>query len=91
MEHIGRTAFLKTGGHVPESGEEEGVELLVLNRIVLNGQPAGALEGNAVGRVGHDQVGLDAVHERVHRIGRGTVPTHHTMLAQRPDVAGLYI
>ena len=77
--------------HVLESGQQEREKLLVRHTVVLDFLSVSGLIRHVVGRVGHDQVGLDAVHERIHRIRRGTVSTHHAVPAQCPDVAGLYI
>ena len=91
MEDVRAAALGHVCCHVLESGQQEGEELLVRHAVVLDLLSVSGLIRHVVGRIGHDQVCLDAVHERVHRFGRGTVSTHHAVPAQRPDVAGLHI
>ena len=90
MEHIGRAAFLQMLRHALESGEEEVIKLLILHGIILDGQAAGTFEGDAIGRVCHDEVGFPAVHEQSHILGRGGVPAHKAVSAHRPDIAPLH-
>ena len=63
MEHITDTAGLQAVCHIGKTLDQEAIELLVLDAIVFNGQTCGTLKGNAVGRVGQNQVRSLAVHE----------------------------
>ena len=90
MEHIGRAAFLQMLRHALECREEEVVKFLVFHGIVLDGQAAGTFEGDAIGRVCHDEVGFPAVHEQSHILGGGGVPTHKAVPADCPDIAPLH-
>ena len=89
MEHIGRATFLQMLRHALESREEEVVKLLIFHGVVLDGQAAGTFEGDAIGRVRHDEVSLPAIHEQGHILGGGGVPAHKAVPAHCPDIAPL--
>ena len=74
MEHISRAAFLQMLRHALKCGEEEVIKLLVFHGIVLDGQTTGTFEGNAIGRVRHDEIGLPAVHEQSHILAEVASP-----------------
>ena len=48
MEDIGGSTFCKVVSHVLECLKQELIELITLERIILNGQTIGALEGSLV-------------------------------------------
>ena len=90
VEHISGTAFFQNIGHCLKRCQKELVELVALHGIVLDGKTAGTLEGNAVGRVRHDQVGAFAVHEPFYILSLGGVTTEQAVLAHGPEVAGFH-
>lgn len=90
MEHISCAAFLQMLRHALKSGEEEVIKLLVFHGIVLDGQTTGTFEGNAIGRVRHDEIGLPAVHEQSHILGGGDIPAYKAVPAHRPDITPLH-
>ena len=90
VEYVGRAAFLEHVRHVHERGEQECVELFVLDAVVLNRQAAGAFERHTIGRVRHDQVRAGAVHELLYIFRFGGVAAHEPVSADRPHVSGLH-
>ena len=90
VKNVGGTTFFEVVSHVLEGSKQEMIEFFVLHGVILNGQAAGALEGNAIGRVGQNEICLPAIHERGHILGAGGVTAHESVSADSPEVATLH-
>ena len=90
MEAVSGSAFFEVVSHVLKRCQQELVKFLALERVVLDRKAIRGFEGYAVGRIGQNKVCFLAVHELFHIFRRGGISTHDSMLADRPDVAGLY-
>ena len=90
VEHIRRAAFLHMFRRGFECRQQECVEILVLEAVILNGQPVRTFEGDSVGRIGQQQVRSFAVHEQSDVFLVGRVTADETVLSDRPHVAALH-
>ena len=90
MKNIGRPSRFQVGDHVRKGLEEEAVKIIPLDGVVLDGQPIRGLEGDTIGGIGQDEVGLLPVHQRGHILGGGGVAAHKAVPAHRPNIAPLH-
>ena len=90
MEDVCRAALFERVSHALECREQEGIELIVLHGIVLYGKTAGTLEGHAIRRIGHDEVGFLAVHQLRYVLCGCGVTAHETVPSDRPDIPAFH-
>ena len=90
MKNIGRPSRFQVGDHVRKGLEEKTIKVIPLDGVVLDGQPIRGLEGDAIGGISQDEVGLLPIHQRGHILCGGGVAANESMPAHRPDVAPLH-
>nr|DAK40850.1 MAG TPA: hypothetical protein [Caudoviricetes sp.] len=90
MEHIRRATLFQSVRHILQRQQQETVELFILDAVVLDGQSAGALEGDSIRRVRHDEIGAFAAHESLHVFRLGGVSAEQLVPAHSPQIAGFH-
>ena len=90
VEDVGGTAFFQHVRHALKGCQQEAIKFLILDGVVLDRQAAGALEGDAVGRVRYNQIGAFAVHQLLDVLGFGGIAAEQAVFAHGPDVAGFH-
>ena len=75
--------------HIAKCGQQKFIELFVCHAVVLDGFAVSRFIRHIVGRIGHDQVGFQTIHQKIDMIGIGAVTADHPVPAQCPDIAGL--
>ena len=90
MEYIGSAALFKMHSHVLECRKQELIEVVALNRIVLDRKSVGAFKGDSVRRVCQDKVCFLIAHQLINVLCLGGIAAHKTVPANRPHITGFY-
>ena len=73
--------------HVAKRRQQKRVERFIGHAVVLDLLAVRRFVGDVVGRVGDDEVGVEAVHEPGHVVRVGRVAAQHPVTPERPQVA----
>lgn len=89
-EDICRAALSHMNSHVAKCSQQKSIELFICHDVVLNGLSIRRFIRDVVRRNGHDEVGLNAIHQESNIICIGAVTADYPVSAQRPYITRLY-